>query len=79
MAKKYNTAHFIHTFKIGDIVTMAIPAKDLIVNDALRIKTRIIDILYKNWHTLQIKYNILTNLYSIFKLNQIPAELVGLL
>lgn len=52
MAKKYNTAHLIHTFKVGDIVTVAIPAKDRAVNDAPRMEARIIDIPHENWHTL---------------------------
>ena len=52
ITKKYNTAHLIHTFKIGDIVTVAIPAKDQAVNDAPRMEACIIDIPYENRHTL---------------------------
>lgn len=79
MAKKYNATHLIYTFKIGDIVTIAILAKNQVVNDALRIEARIINIPYENRHTLQTEYSILTNLYLTFELNQIPAELASLL
>ncbi len=77
MAKKYNTAHLIHTFKIGDIVTVAILAKYRTVNDAPRMEARIIDIPYENRHTLQTEYGVLSNSYSTPELNQVPAELAG--
>ncbi len=77
MAKKYNAAHLIHIFKIGDIVTMAIPTKDRVVNDAPRMEARIIDIPHENRHTLQTEYGVLTNLYPTSELNQVPPELAG--
>lgn len=69
MTKKHNAAHLIHIFKIGDIVTVAILAKDRAVNNAPRIEARIIDIPYKNRHILQTEYSILTNLYPTSELN----------
>lgn len=77
MAKNYNVAHFIFIFKIGNIVTMAILAKEQAINDTPRIEARIINIPYENRHILQTEYSILTNLYLTFKLNQISAELVN--
>ena len=77
MAKKYNAAHLIHTFKNGDIVTVAIPAKDRAVNDAPRMEARIIDIPHENRHTLQTEYGVLTNSFTTSELNQVPAELAG--
>ena len=79
MAKKYNATHLIYTFKIGDIVIIAILAKDQAINDALRMEVRIINIPYENRHTLKTEYNVLTNLYLTFELNHIPAELASLL
>lgn len=77
MAKKYNAAHLIRTFKVGDIVTVAIPAKDRAVNDAPRMEARIIDIPHENRHTLQTEYGVLTNSYPTSELNQVPPELAG--
>ena len=77
MSKKYNTPHLIHTFKIVDIVTVAIAAKDRAVNDALRIVARIIDISHENRNTFQTEYGVLSNSYSTFELNQVSAELAG--
>lgn len=69
IAKKYNAAHFIYTFKVRDIITIAIPTKDQVVSDTFRIELYIIDILHKNWHTLETDYSILKNSYSISELN----------
>ena len=77
MAKKFNAAHHIHTFKMGDIVTVAIPAKDRAVNDAPRTESRNIDIPHENRHTLQTEYGVLSNSYPTSELNQVPAELAG--
>lgn len=77
MAKKYNAVHLIPTIKIGDIVTVAILAKNWAVNNTLRMEAQIIDILYENQYTLQIEYGVLTNSYPTSKFNQIPAELAG--
>ncbi|MCJ1348717.1 hypothetical protein MMC31_006950, partial [Peltigera leucophlebia] len=77
MAKNYNAAHLIHIFKIGDIATVAIPAKVRAVNDAPRMEARIIDIPRENRHTLQTECGVLTNLCPTSELNQVPAELAG--
>ncbi len=77
MAKKYNAAHLILTFKIGDIITVAIPATDRAVNDAPRMEARIIDIPHENRHTLQTEYSVLSNSYPTSEVNQVPAELAG--
>ena len=77
MAKKYNAAHFIHIFKIGHVVIVAIPAENWAVNNAPRMKVHIIDTQYKNRHTMQTKYGILTNSYPTSKFNQVPAELAA--
>lgn len=69
MTKKYNAAHLIYTFKIRDIVTVAILANNQVVNDAPRMEAYITDILYKNWYTLQTKYGILTNSYFTSEFN----------
>lgn len=77
MAKKYNVTHLIHIFKIRNIITMTILAKDQTLNDALKIEVCIIDIPYENQYTLQTEYNILTNSYPNFNLNSIPLEVTG--
>ncbi len=77
MVKKYNAAHLIHTFRIRDIVTMAIPAKNRAVKDVPRMEARIIDIPYENRHTRQTEYGVLSNSYPTSELNQVPAELAG--
>ena len=77
IAKKYNATHLFHTFKIGDIVTVAIPAKDQVVNDVPRMEARIIDIPHENRHTLQTEYGVLTNSYPTSELNQVPVGLAG--
>ena len=69
MEKKCNAAQLILTFKIGDIVTVAIPAKDRAVNDAPKMEARIIDIPYQNRHTLQTEYGLLSNSYPTSELN----------
>ncbi len=69
MAKKYNTSCLIHTFNIRDVVTVAIPAKDLAVNDVPKMEARVIDISHKNRHILLTKYSILTNSYPTSELN----------
>lgn len=69
MAKKYNTAHLICTFKVEDIVTMAIPAKNQVVDNTSKMEVYIIEILYENRNNLQTKYGILTNSYLTSKLN----------
>lgn len=56
---------------------MAVPAKDRAVNDAPRMKARIIDIVPENRHILQTEYGVLTNSYPTSELNQDPAELAG--
>lgn len=52
MAKKYSTTYLIYTFKIRDIVPIAILAKNWAVNNTPKIETHIIDILFKNKYTL---------------------------
>lgn len=39
MAKKYNTAHLIHTFNIGDVDIVAISAKDRASKDSPSVDT----------------------------------------
>ncbi len=46
--KKNNTAHLINTFNIGNDVIVAILAKDQAVNDAPKMKARVIDISHGN-------------------------------
>ncbi len=48
IAKKYNAPHLILTFNFGDVVTLAILAKDWAVNNAARMEAWIIDILHEN-------------------------------
>lgn len=48
MAKQYNGTYQIQAFKVSDIITMAILAKDCAVNDFSRIKVEIIAIPHEN-------------------------------
>lgn len=48
ITKKYNAAYLILTFNIGDVVTLAILAKDWAINNAARMEAWIIDILHEN-------------------------------
>lgn len=52
MTKKHNSIHFVHTFKIGNIITMTIFSKDWAVNNAPQMEAKIIDIPYINWYWL---------------------------
>lgn len=76
MAKKYNGTHLIYFFKIGDIVTVAVPAKDCAVTDSPRMEARIVGIPHKNRYQLQIEYETLTNSYPTSELNLVPQELL---
>lgn len=48
MKKRYSTNHQIYAFKIGDIVTVVISAKNREVNDAPRMKAKIVGISHEN-------------------------------
>ena len=78
IAKKYNGTHVVQTFKIGNIFTVAILAKDHAVTDSLKIKAKIIGIPYENCYQLKTKYGTLTNFYLTNKLNLVPWELLNL-
>lgn len=79
MKERYNAIHQVHAFKVGDIVTVAIPAKDRSVNDASRIEAQIVSIPYENRFQLRTEYGILTNHYPTSELNPVPVELLKLL
>ena len=72
MAKKYNSTHGVQTFKIDNIVTVAIPAKDRAVTDPSRMEAKIIGIFHKNCYQLEIEYGTLKNFYPTSELNLVP-------
>ena len=76
MAKKYNGTHVVQTFKIGDIVTVAISAKDRAVTDPPRMEAKIIGIPHENRYRLKTEYGTLTNFYPTSELNLVPRELL---
>ena len=76
MAKNYNKTHKMYSFKVGDIVTVAILLKDKAVNDLPRMKAEVITISHKNCFWLWTEYGVLANYYSTSELNLIPPELL---
>lgn len=76
MKERYNGSHQIHTFKVGDIVTVAIPSKDRAVTDAPRMEAQIVAIPHENRYKLQTEYGVLANHYPTSELNPVPEELL---
>lgn len=76
MAKNYNKTHKMYSFKVGDIVTVAILSKDKTVNNPPRMKAEIIAISHKNYFWLWTEYGVLANYYSTSELNLVPPELL---
>lgn len=77
MAKKYNSTYVVQTFKIGDIVTIEILAKDRAVTDPPRMEARVIGIPHDNWYRLETEFGTLTNFYPTSELNPVPKELLA--
>lgn len=67
----------MHAFKVGDIVTVAIPAKDHSVNDARRMEAKIISVPHGNRYRLQTEYRVLANSYSTSEINLVPPDELG--
>ncbi|MCJ1471150.1 hypothetical protein MMC07_009798 [Pseudocyphellaria aurata] len=76
MAKKYNGTHQVYSFKVGDIVTVAILSKDRAVNDPPKMEAEIVAIPHENHFRLQTEYRVLANHYPTSELNLVPPELL---
>ena len=72
MSKKYNSKNVVTTFKLDDLVTLAVPREDRAATDSLHLICQVIDTPYSNRHQLQTMYKILDKLFPTKVLNIVP-------